>query len=231
MTLVDDSSDISQLRKRSVPIILNSNNLKRVLGDETSAHNYFNHDLEGEGKSYLASRQLVRTGGISNVSEDDVNLHSLLSLLLLRISKGERILLSKVSSLIVDEHVKEMNPISTMDICVTAPIPFSDSELRQCMEGDYSMSNNVPCPTMRLCPDGNACVLPSEVLKFYFGCGIKPHMICTAEETKSVNGIVSNVWQTKHAKDELNKLLPKDDSTNKLLLVTWSDSFDPNVWE
>ena len=139
---------------------------------------FFNHGLVGEGKLYLASGQLVRTGGDSNVSEDDVNLHLLLSLLLLRTSKGERISLSKVPSLIVDEHVKEMNPISAMDICVTTPIPSSGSQLRQHMEGNYSTLNNVPCPAIRLCPDGNACVLPSEVLKFYFGFGVKPHLHC-----------------------------------------------------
>jgi hypothetical protein len=41
-------------------------------------------------------------------------------------------------------------------------------------------------------------------------------------------GTVRTAWQSKKASEALKSLPTKDDSTYKILLADWSDSFDPN---
>ena len=60
-----DGEIISNLNKRSICATVSFEDLKRVLGDNTNVYNFFVNELMGEGKLYLSSKQLVRSGILS----------------------------------------------------------------------------------------------------------------------------------------------------------------------
>ena len=65
------------------------------------------HETQGFGKSYIASCHLTKTSDPNFVSELETELHLLLVSLLLRITKGDRVLLSKVMDCVVKKKLQD----------------------------------------------------------------------------------------------------------------------------
>ena len=211
--------------------------LKKMFPDENTA-SFFQHGTKNCGKSYIASCQLTKTDNPSVVSELDTELHLLLASLLLRITKGERYLLSQIMSRVVQKIVKDVTENSGLNEGdetarktvkhLQIPLPSSENEFRQYLDGTTAIINKIPTPTIRVTADGDAYVLVSDVIRLYFGLGIKPHMIKTEADITRNGGTITTAWQSKKATEALRSLVTKDDSTYKILLADWSDSFDPN---
>jgi hypothetical protein len=108
------------------------------------------------------------------------------------------------------------------------PLHSSENDFRRYLEGSSAILNKAPMPPIRVTASGDAYVLPSDVIRLYFGFGIKPHMIRTEDDIVRNGSFVSTAWQSKKAKEALCSLETKDDSTYKILLADWSDGFDPN---
>ena len=199
------------------------------LFSDGNVSSYFTHETQGFGKSYIASCQLTKTSDPSFVSELDTELHLLLASLLLRITKGDRVLLSKVMSCVVKKKLQDRDESTKHALKhLQIPLPSSENDFRKYLEGSSAILSKVPLPTVRVTASGDACVLPSDAIHLYFGLGLKPHMIRTEFDIVRDDAGISTVWQTKKALEALRSLETKDDSTHKILLADWSDGFDPN---
>ena len=225
------------LKRKLTPI--NDEALRDILTDH-AAYNFFkNNDLE-LGKNFLLTRQLSKCNETSNLHQDDVDLHILLSFLFFRLTKSERLLFSRVTRYIIKKYTREERVITTKDISslhshTSSPItksvsiPWTEAEMRRYSEGKYSIQNNLPIPKILTTPNGSSFVLPSDVLKIYFSFGIKPHMIKTLNEIQHDNkNIVGCAWECRRAKQILEIEDKGENDVNNILMVLWSDGFDPN---
>ena len=138
--------------------------LKKMFPDENTA-SFFQHGTKNCGKSYIASCQLTKTDNPSVVSELDTELHLLLASLLLRITKGERYLLSQIMSRVVQKIVKDVTENSGLNEGdetarktvkhLQIPLPSSENEFRQYLDGTTAIINKIPTPTIRVTADGD----------------------------------------------------------------------------
>ena len=191
---------------------------------------YLKHDQLKEGKKYLAALQMTQDQNESPtmISELDADLNILIASLVLRVTKGERLLISKIFSRVVEKIIRDQQKIQKQ-YYTPIPVPSSENEFRRYFDGRCAILNNVPIPKVNVLANGDAFVLPSDFLRLYFSMGlVMPSMVKTIDDINySANGI-SEVWQSKKAKECLNKLSIQDSSCYKILLCEWSDGFDPN---
>ena len=190
---------------------------------------YMKNHMLGLGKKCLTSLQLAGGAGPHSMSDLDANLNMLMASLLCRISKGERNLLAKIMTLIVQKT--HTNTMESMMSSVKTPIPSCKNDLRRCTEGKVAILNNVPIPLIKQLPNGDSCVLPSDFLRLHFPLGkLEPHMIKTENDTPDIgiDGSVEEIWQTNKAKETLKNLENNDNESHKLLIGEWSDGMDPN---
>jgi hypothetical protein len=202
-----------------------------------NANHFFKNHLYGMGKESLTTSQLTGSSNPSNVSLLDSELHLLIASLLLRISKGERYILSEIMSRVVKKIVldsKEKESPQNDDIINVhhrIPIPSSFNDFRRYIDGSSAILNHVPIPDIYTTADGDSYVLPSQVLKLYFAMGLKPHMIKTLEDIEKEcenKTHISEAWHTRRAKSLLLNLENNDPNSSKVLLGKWSDACDPN---
>ena len=164
---------------------------------------------------------------LSTITELDADINILIASLVLRVSKGERILISKIMSKVIEKIIHDQSTI-TKDYTLI-PIPSSENEFRRYFDGKRGILNNVPIPKINVLPNGDVFVLPSDFLRLYFSMGlVMPSMVRTLDDIKkNVTGI-SDAWQTKKAQECLRQLKTQDSSCYKILRCEWSDGFDPN---
>ena len=164
---------------------------------------------------------------LSTITELDADINILIALLVLRVSKGERILISKIMSKVIEKIIRDQSTI-TKDYTLI-PIPSSENEFRRYFDGKRGILNNVPIPKINVLPNGDVFVLPSDFLRLYFSMGlVMPSMVRTLDDIKKNVPGISDAWQTKKAQECLRQLKTQDSSCYKILLCEWSDGFDPN---
>ena len=56
----------------------------------------------------------------------------------------------------------------------------------------------------------------------------EPYMVKSLDDIENNEKVVSNVWQTKRARELLKVMQDNNPNSYKLLLSEWSDGFDPN---
>ena len=188
---------------------------------------YLKHEQSREGKKYLTSLQMTKNGSPTSISELDANINILIASLVLRVSKGERDLIAKIMAGVVKKiNCDQKNIIGNY---IPIPVLSTENEFRRYFDGKFAILNNVPIPRINTLTNGDAYVLPSDFLRLYFSMGlVMPSMVKRVDDIKYSDGGVSEVWQSKKAKDCLKKLKVQDDSCYKILLCEWSDGFDPN---
>ena len=138
----EDSSEMS--RKRSSQSV-STEELKQTMGNKEAAEYYCNN-LFGKGNMCLVNRQLYNGNKLVETPVDDVNLHLLMAMLLLRISTGDTKLFGRTLHVTVK---KTMEIDSTSRDCKTthealhtpAPIgtPSSSNDLRKYLESVYGI--------------------------------------------------------------------------------------------
>lgn len=187
---------------------------------------FMKHHSVGNGKKYLTALQVADRQDPASVSDIDSETNLLLASLLMRISRSERELLSKVMAKVVDKVHHDMK--NENDGMVKTSIPTTDNEFRRYIEGKVAILNNVPIPKVNMLENGDCYVLPSDFLQLYFALGVMtPHMIKSEKDIPDNGDNVQSIWETKKARECLNNLDPKDNETYKILLHEWSDGFDP----
>ena len=119
----------------------------------SDAHHFFKNHLCGMGKESLTTNQLTGTSNRSDVSLLDSELHLLIANLVLRISEGERHILSEMMSRVVQKMIldsKENESQHNDDIIdehhQQIPVPSSFNDFRCYTDGSSAILNHVPIP-------------------------------------------------------------------------------------
>ena len=222
--VINDDNIVTRTNNKKVKIV----DLTEVLPDPVQ-RTFINHEQLKEGKKYLTSMQMTenKTESLSTITELDADINILIASLVLRVSKGERILISKIMSKVIEKIIRDQSTIKKDYTAI--PIPSSENEFRRYFDGKRGILNNVPIPKINVLENGDAYVLPSDFIRLYFSMGlVMPSMVRTLDDIKNNDAGINDVWQTKKAKECLKKLTTHDSSSYKILLCEWSDGFDPN---
>lgn len=216
--------------KRKKPAV-SKDDLERVLCEDKLVE-FFTNEICGMGKSSLVGKQIYRSNLQLETPEDDVNLHLLISMLLVRISRGDMRIFGRILAIIVKKHTTQIKRMEqhlkgierSME---TLAVPSSENALRQYVEGKFSIVSNSPIPYVNTTIDGSAYVLPSNVLRLYHSFKLNPHKVFSRAEINA-GTVISSYWQTKAAEDIFESLECVGSGCGKILLLLWSDGFDPN---
>ena len=141
-----------------------------------------------------------KTESLSTITELDADINILIASLVLRVSKGERILISKIMSKVIEKIICDQSTIKKDYTAI--PIPSSENEFRRYFDGKRGILNNVPIPKINVLENGDAYVLPSDFIRLYFSMGlVMPSMVRTLDDIKNNDAGIYVVWQTKKQKN------------------------------
>ena len=181
--------------------------------------------MSKQGKHYLTSLQFCGVGSADGITSEDGHFSMMVATLVLRMRSGERRLFADILALAVKKVlIGQSNHDPTIR---KIPVPTSQNEIRSFIDGSGAILNNVPIPPVHTTESGDAYVLPSDFIRLYFSLGVlQPYMVRSLDEVDSGDG-VSEVWQSKKAKEALRTLEPKDDSSYKIFCVSGATASTP----
>ena len=194
--VINDDDIVTRTNNKKVKIV----DLTEVLPDPIQ-RTFINHEQLKEGKKYLTSMQMTenKTESLSTITELDTDINILIASLVLRVSKGERILISKIMSKVIEKIIRDQSTIKKDYTAI--PIPSSENEFRRYFDGKRGILNNVPIPKINVLEYGDAYVLPSDFIRLYFSMGlVMPSMVRTLDNIKNNDASINDVWQTKKSK-------------------------------
>ena len=111
-------------------------------------------------------------------------------------------------------------------------LPLDLATMRRCYtEGKNSIMNNIPYPNI-LDVDHHSYVPLTEVIQ---DCLANDHNVCDLNkcvlEPDNINNRVEKIWESRIATEIIEKIRETndpDDETMHLILLSWSDDFEPN---
>ena len=129
----------------------------------TKHASYLYHRLKNQGKQYIVGMQMSEADP-TRVTDLDADVHMACAALLLRLSTGDRELLSNFMTLSVKKVLRDVKEINTG--YARAPVPTSMNDFRRYLEGKGAILNNIPIPTVYSLEGsiGDAYCLPSDFI-------------------------------------------------------------------
>ena len=155
-------------RKHSFPTVCRSEMFRVV--ETVAAAGYYWNNIIGKGNMYLVNKQIYGNDILAETPIDDVNMHLLITMLLIRISQGDTKILTRILSLVVKKKREEKDNIlrkvgmlyATLGLTTPLNIPSSNNDIRKYWDPVNSIVKSTSTPTLFEPYEGAVYVLPSE---------------------------------------------------------------------